>query len=80
MGGHCLIRPTLRGRFMIGEKRILTMKERAQYYFGMMFHGLNIDRCDYEKFSSWYEENYDNQCTQEIYECACYIWDTCSRR
>lgn len=56
------------------------MKERAQYYFGMMFHGLEIDRCDYEKFSSWYEENYDNKCTQEIYECACYIWDTCSRR
>lgn len=56
------------------------MHELAQYYFGMRFHGLEIRRCDYATFKEWYENNYDGECTSEVYSCAEYIWDNCTKR
>lgn len=56
------------------------MQEKAQKLFGMYFHGLNIDQCDYSTFEEWYNSTHTRKCTQEIYDCACFIWNNCTRR
>lgn len=61
-------------------QKLNKMIEKAQKLFGMGFHGLNIDQCDYSTFEEWYNSTHTRKCTQEVYDCACFIWNNCERR
>ena len=56
------------------------MKKKAQEWFGLFFHGLDIDQCPYPEFKKWYDETHTCEATPEIYAYACFIWATCTRR
>lgn len=56
------------------------MKQKAQYYFGTFYSGLDIDQCPYPEFKKWYDATHSIEATPEIYAYACFIWATCTRR
>lgn len=60
------------------DKKIL--QEKAKYLFGAQLHGLDISRCDYNKFKEWYDNSHTIECTPDIYEVACFIWDNSEQR
>lgn len=56
------------------------MKQKAQYYFGTFYSGLDIEQCPYPEFKKWYDATHSIEATPEIYAYACFIWATCTRR
>lgn len=49
-------------------------KEKAQFYFGMTFAGLNCKPCEFKEFNHWYLETHYMPATYEIYLIAQWIW------
>lgn len=52
-----------------------------QYYWGAIYSGLEIDKCDFDTFKEWYLKTHEDPNSElfirDAYNCALNLWNRC---